>query len=169
VAETVYILLGSNIGDREKNLGRAIASIETIPGVELVATSAIYLSDAEDMAEDSPSFLNQVAMADYEYRPQELLVALEAIETKMGRIDKGNHLPRVIDLDILLFGDQIIETEELSIPHRQLLNRSFAMLPLLQITPEIIHPVTGKPVSSFLSPDDTESVMLYKDHVARNI
>lgn len=169
MAETTYILIGSNLSDREKNLGTAITAMESIPGLELVATSAIYVSDAKDMIEDSPSFLNQVAMADYEYRPQELLQALEAIETKMGRTGKGERLPRVIDLDILLFGEQIIETEELCIPHPQLLNRSFAMLPLLQISPEIVHPVWEEPVSNFLTRDDRASVILYKDHVARNI
>lgn len=169
MAETTYILLGSNLGDREKNLVKAITQIETIPGLELVATSAVYLSEAREMSEDSPSFLNQVAMADYDYRPQELLVALEKIETSLGRTDKGKRLPRVIDLDILLFGSEIIDTESLSIPHRQLLNRAFAMLPLLQISPEINHPVTKEPISNYLAATDRESILLYKDHVARNI
>lgn len=169
MAETTYILLGSNLGDREKNLAKAISRVEIIPGLEMVATSAVYLSEAKDMTDDSPPFLNQVIMADYDYRPLELLGELEAIETKSGRTDKGKNLPRIIDLDILLFGNEIIETEDLSIPHRQLLNRAFAMLPLLQISPEIIHPVTKEPISDYLSRADRESIILFKDHVARNI
>ncbi len=91
------------------------------------------------------------------------------VEKSMGRTGKGKKLPRTIDLDILLFGEQIIETERLSIPHRELLRRPFAMIPLLQITPDLIHPVTGEPVANFVGEKDKQDVILYKDHVARDI
>ncbi len=169
MAETVCILIGSNVSDREKNLSAALGKLETVPGLEIVAVSGIYVSEAEEMESDSPSFMNQVVMADYQYLPSELLDALELIEKKLGRTGKGKKQPRTIDLDILLFGDCIIETERLSVPHRQLLNRPFAMVPLLQIDPDIIHPVVRRPIAEFLTDDQRQKVLLYKDHVARNV
>jgi len=169
MAETVYILAGSNIGDRQRKLATALAELEKVEGLEIVATSAVYLSDAQDMIEGSPAFMNQVVMADYQYTANELLNALERIERKLGRSGKGEKLPRPIDLDILLFGENVIETDRLSIPHRELLNRPFAMVPLLQIDPSIVHPVTRRPVSESLTEDDKNKVLLFRDHVARQI
>lgn len=167
MSETVFILAGSNMGDREKNLADALAKLEFVEGLEIVASSAIYISEAEGMDSGAPSFMNQAVMADYLFTPNELLNALELIEKKLGRTDKGNNEPRTIDLDILLFGQQIIETNRLSIPHRELLNRPFAMAPILQIDPNVVHPVTKKPVADSLSDEQRNQVMLYKDHVAR--
>jgi 2-amino-4-hydroxy-6-hydroxymethyldihydropteridine diphosphokinase len=169
MAETVYILMGSNMGDREKNLSAALARLETVPGLEIVATSGIYLSEADKLEGENPHFMNQVVMGDYQYLPNELLDSLEQIEKQLGRTGKGKRQPRTIDLDILLFGNQVIETGRLSIPHRELLNRPFAMVPLLQIEPNLIHPVTGRPVAEFLSDMQRQKVLLYKDHVARNV
>ncbi len=167
--ETIYILSGSNLGDREKNLDRALEKLESLPGLEVIATSAIYISEAQGMKGENPDFMNQVIMAEFLYRPNELLNGLEKIETEIGRTDKGKLKPRIIDLDILLFGNEIVETEELTIPHKQLLKRPFAMIPLLQITPDIEHPVKKRAIAEFLKKSDKEKVVLYKDHVARNI
>ncbi len=169
MAETVYILTGSNMGDREKNLSAALVKLEEVPGLEVVAVSSIYLSEAEGMKEENPSFMNQVVMGDYQFLPNELLDTLETIEKMFGRGGKREKKPRIIDLDILLFGDRIIATDRLSIPHRELLNRAFAMVPLLQIEPNIIHPVVKRPVAEFLTDEDRQKVLLYKDHVARNV
>ncbi len=169
MAETVYILTGSNVSDREKNLSAALAKLEEVPGLEIVAVSGIYISEAEQMEGDNPSFMNQVVMADYQYLPNELLDALELIEKMLGRTGKGKKQPRTIDLDILLFGDRIVETERLSIPHRQLLNRSFAMVPLLEIEPNLIHPIVKRPIAEFLTDEQRQKVLLFKDHVARNV
>ncbi len=169
MAETVYILLGSNLGDRERNMEKAMDQLAGIPGLEIVAASSIYLTEAENMEENAPAFLNQVVKGDYDYLPSELLGALELIEKRLGRTAKGQVQPRTIDLDILLFGDQIIETEQLSVPHRELLNRAFAMVPLLQIDPDIVHPVTRRPVAEFLKENEAQSVLTFKDYVARHI
>jgi len=165
----VYILMGSNLGDREKNLTTALRKLEEVPGVEIVATSAIYLTDPQDMEGENPSFLNQVVKADFTYLPNELLSALEMIEKNLGRTGKGKREARPIDLDILLFGEQIIETERLSIPHRELLNRPFAMVPLLQIDPDLVHPVTKEPIAGYLDAKEADKILLFKDHVARQI
>jgi len=165
----VYILLGSNLGDRERNLSIAQNKLEVIPGLEIVAVSGIYISEAVDMEGENPAFLNQVVRADYEFLPNELIDSLEKIERSLGRTDKGEKKNRSIDLDILLFGDQVIETKRLSVPHRELLNRPFAMVPLLEIDPDLVHPVTGEPIANFLDEQATAKVLLYKDHVARQI
>lgn len=169
MAETIYILAGSNCGDRERNLQAALDRIEAIPGLEIVATSAVYISEAVEMEGEAPSFMNQVIKADYEFTPNELLSGLELIEKGLGRTGKGKKLPRSMDLDILLFGNQIIETERLSVPHRRLLERPFAMVPLLQIDPDLEHPVTKQPIADFLTEEGRETTLLYKDHVARSV
>ena len=169
MAETIYILLGTNTGNREKNLETAIKKIKDLPGMELTATSAIYVTEPVSMIGENPSFLNQVVMAEYEYLPNELLGELEKIEKSMGRIEKGEMKPRPIDLDILLFGEKIIKSDNLIIPHKELLNRAFAMIPLLQITPELIHPEANRAIADFVREADKSKVVLYKDHVARNI
>ncbi|MFQ5498383.1 MAG: 2-amino-4-hydroxy-6-hydroxymethyldihydropteridine diphosphokinase [Candidatus Zixiibacteriota bacterium] len=169
MAETVFILAGSNVGDRERFLKEAHSRLENIPGLEIVATSSVYVSEAKDMEGENPSFLNQVIMVDFQYLANELLDGLERIELLLGRSDKGRNVPRTIDLDILLFGQQIIETDRLSIPHRELLNRPFAMVPLLQIDDTIVHPVVKRAVKEFLSEEDAQSVILLNDHVARTV
>ena len=166
---SAYILLGSNLGDREKNLRDALAKMETIPGLETVATSGVYITEPQQMEGENPPFMNQVAKIEYQYLPNELLNSLELIEKNMGRTGKGKKEPRTIDLDILLFGDEIIETDVLSVPHRELLNRPFAMVPLLEIDPDVIHPVTKEPIAQFLIEEEAKEIILYKDHVARHI
>ena len=146
MAETAYILLGSNMGDREQFLNAALARMETVEGLEMIAISSVYVSEAEGMPGECPSFLNQAVKGEYKYTPAELLHTLERIERGLGRTDKGTCQPRTIDLDILLFGSRMINTARLTVPHRKLLSRSFALIPLLEIDPDIIHPVTGKPV-----------------------
>jgi 2-amino-4-hydroxy-6-hydroxymethyldihydropteridine diphosphokinase len=165
--ETVFVLMGSNLGDRARNLSLALNKLQELPGLEVVATSAIYISAAVDMPEGAPSFMNQVVKTEFQYLPSELLSGLELIEKNLGRTGKGLKEPRPIDLDILLFGDQIVETETLSVPHRELLNRHFALVPLLQIDPNIIHPVTKSPIADFLDSEKAAEVVVYQDHVAR--
>ncbi len=166
---TAYLLLGTNLGDREHNLETALGKLELIPGLEVTASSAIYITEPQDMVGEQPHFLNQAVRIDYQYRADELLNELEQIERVMGRTSKGTKEPRIIDLDILLFGDEIMETDRLSIPHRELLNRPFAMIPLLDIEENIIHPVTQTPVKDFLRKQDYKGVILYREHVARQV
>ena len=169
MAETVYILLGSNLGDREKNLQTALSKLEILEGFEVVATSSMYITEAYEMPENTPNFLNQVVKGDYKYTPRELLNALELIEKKLGRTGKGKNVSRIIDLDILFFGEQIIVSDNLPVPHPKVLNRPFALVPLVEIDPQFVHPVTGKPVVDFLNERERKKVILYKDYVARNI
>ena len=169
MAETVYLLLGSNIGDRERNLELALRSLTELEGFEITATSSIYVSEAQEMKGENPSFLNQVIKGDYQYPALELLHALEHIEIGLGRTDKGLKQARTIDCDILLFGNHIIKGEKLTVPHRRLLERPFAMVPLLEIDPQLTHPSVRKPIASFLTDRDRQTVLLYREHVARNV
>lgn len=169
MSTTVYILTGSNIGNREKYLNNAVEKLEAVPGLEIVATSAIYVSDPVDMVGENPTFLNQVIMAEYDYIPLELLDQLEKIERELDRTDKTKKMPRTIDLDILLFGEEIIKNERLIVPHKELTKRAFALIPLVQVTPELKEPQTDKLYSEYIKKNDYNKVILYKDHVARNI
>ncbi len=169
MATEAYISTGSNLGDRERNLDHALELITAIPGCEVIAVSAVYVTQPQEMEGENPPFLNQVIKIDYEFRAFELLHELEAIEKKLGRTEKGKRMARTIDLDILLFGKEIIETDQLSIPHREMLNRAFVMIPLLQIDPDLVHPVTNRPVSEFLTEEHSKEIVIYKEHVARSI
>jgi 2-amino-4-hydroxy-6-hydroxymethyldihydropteridine diphosphokinase len=169
MTETVYILLGPNVGDREKHLLKALDRIEMLEGLEVVATSAMFVSEAQEMEGENPSFLNQVVKAEYQFKPLELLSELERIENELGRTDKGAYLPRTIDLDILLFGEQVIDRPQLVVPHARLESRPFALIPLLDIDPGLTHPVGGQPLADLVTDRDREKVVLYREHVARNI
>jgi len=169
MTRTVFLLLGSNAGDRERHLEAALNRVQELEGMEVTAASGIYVSEAQDMPDDSPSFLNQVVRGDYQYRPLELLHALEAIERELGRTDKGRNRPRTIDIDILLFGEEIIDEPTLNIPHPEILNRPFVMVPLLEIDPELRHPSGQRPIGEFLTEEDRGAVVLYKDYVARTV
>ncbi len=169
MSNTVFLSLGSNLGDREHYLSKAIAMISAMEGFEIIDLSSIYASPAVDMEPDSPGFLNMVIKGEFAYRPQELLTNLEEIEIKLGRTDKGHYRPRTIDIDIILFGDEIVETKQLSIPHRKMTRRPFVLAPLLQIEPDCIHPVTKEEVKTYLDEKSTEDLVIYKEFIRANV
>lgn len=166
--ETVYLLLGSNLGDREQNLESAINRLAQVEGLEMVAVSSVYASDPVGMQGENPPFLNQVVKCDFMYNAVELLDHVERIEREFGRADKGKRLARPLDIDILLFGRRQIRTDRLLIPHRELTHRPFALVPLLEIDPDISHPATGKPLASHLTEKQRHTVAIFKEYVARN-
>ena len=160
----VYILLGSNLGDRESHLENALVEISKIADVEIVKQSGVYNSPAMEMDEPAPDFLNQVVEIGTGLSPIQLLRNLKAIESALGRSDKGKYMSRNIDLDILLYHDQILNTEELTVPQKRLLQRPFATIPLLELAPNIIHPATHKPIRENLAPADYKLVTPYEEH-----
>lgn len=164
MTSTAYILIGSNLGDREKYLSSAIAMIKETPGLELCDRSSVYSSEAQQMANGTPSFLNQAIKVETRLRPLELLTALETIEQALGRDDKGKNLSRKIDLDILLYDTEIVNTKRLTIPHPELLNRAFALIPLIEIDPELVHPLTGRRLKDYLNDEDFELVRQKEEH-----
>ncbi len=164
MTSTAYILIGSNLGDREKYLSSAIAMIKETPGLELCDRSSVYSSEAQQMANGTPSFLNQAIRVETRLRPLELLTALETIEQALGRDDKGKNLSRKIDLDILLYDTEIVNTKRLTIPHPELLNRAFALIPLIEIDPELVHPLTGRRLKDYLNDEDFKLVRQKEEH-----
>jgi 2-amino-4-hydroxy-6-hydroxymethyldihydropteridine diphosphokinase len=135
---TVYLALGSNVGDRQGNLRRAVTLLRPA-GVHVKKTSSLYETEPADFL-DQPWFLNAVLEAETKMSPLGLLRALRGIETTMGSKKAFAKGPRLIDLDILLYDDQIIETPELQIPHPRMLRRKFVLVPLVEISPDLRHP-----------------------------
>lgn len=138
INQSVYLLLGSNIGDRKKNLSDALWAIETKAGV-IRGRSSVYETAAWGNVNQG-AFYNQAVRITTFLDPHTLLTQLQLIEKSMGRERKEKWGQRIIDIDILLYGDQIIDTADLKIPHPELQNRRFALIPMSEIADDLIHP-----------------------------
>lgn len=142
---TLYLSLGSNIGDREGNLRAAIVGLADAK-VRVTRASSFYETEPVDFREQ-PWFLNCVVQGETELPALDLLRALRGIETRLGSkklVPKG---PRLIDIDILLYGDETIDTPELQVPHPRMLQRRFVLVPLAEIAPDLKHPQWTKTVA----------------------
>ncbi len=146
---TVYLSLGSNIGERENNIINALRILK-LKGIELIKLSSLYKTEPVGK-ENQPYFYNMVAKAISPYQPEELLNIIKEIETEMGRIWTQKWGPRLIDIDILFFDDRIINTEKLIIPHPELHKRDFVLIPMAEIEPEFMHPVLNKTIEEILN------------------
>lgn len=138
----VYILSGSNLGERAANLARALEKIEKEAG-SLLAQSQLYETAAWGLQEQ-PAFLNQVLEISTELEPEALLDCLLAIEKQLGRVRKQQWGERLIDLDILYYGDQVVDSPRLKVPHPYIPERRFTLVPLCELVPLLVHPVLGK-------------------------
>jgi 2-amino-4-hydroxy-6-hydroxymethyldihydropteridine diphosphokinase len=135
---TIYLSLGSNIGDRQANIRAAIAALPSA-GVQVNQVSSLYETEPVDFLAQ-PWFLNCVVEAETELDPHALLQALHAIETQLGSKKDFAKGPRKIDLDILLYGPETIATPDLQVPHPRMLQRRFVLAPLAEIAPDLQHP-----------------------------
>ena len=145
-----FIGLGSNLGERETLIRLALDDLERVPSTRLERVSSLY--DTEPVGEvDQPSFLNAVAQVDTELTPGQLLWNLQLIERRLGRTPGRRWGPRTMDLDLLLFGDQVIDQPDLKVPHPEMTRRGFVLVPLLEIDPLGVHPQTGELFSVLLS------------------
>jgi 2-amino-4-hydroxy-6-hydroxymethyldihydropteridine diphosphokinase len=157
VKHKVYLSLGSNLGDRAKNLRDALAALRKA-GIDVTRISSMYETEPVDYL-DQPWFVNMALEAETELVPAALLEMLRGIETQMGStklIAKG---PRLIDMDILLYGDEVIDIPGLHVPHPRMHLRRFVLEPLAEIAPNVRHPVLGLSVSEMLARTPDKSVV----------
>ena len=138
----IFLLLGSNQGDRQAILFEAGRMINERIG-HLVRSSSVYATKAWGITQQ-PDFLNQVIQVSTTLSPGEVLMATQEIERMLGRKKAEKWGPRVIDIDLLYYNEQVIDTEGLTVPHPQIQNRRFTLAPLAEIAPQLIHPLTGK-------------------------
>ena len=146
----VFVGLGSNLGEREAMIRLALDDLARLPQTTLIRASSLY--DTEPTGDvDQPNFLNAVAQLDTELTARQLLWNLLLIEKRLGRVRTQKWGPRTIDLDLLLYGSQVVEESDLSVPHPELSRRSFVLVPLVELDPLLVHPVTGETLLDQLS------------------
>ena len=156
---TAYLLTGGNLGNRLNNLNTAKIYLEEICG-QIISVSSIYETKAWGI-KDQPDFYNQAIILETNSTPAELLKKIHVIEKKMGRKRKVKFGPRIIDIDILLYNNNIIKTKSLNVPHPFLPERRFALMPLAEIAGNVIHPVLQKTIQTILQ-ECTDDSGVYK-------
>ncbi len=152
---TVYLALGSNLGDRLANLKQAIAALP--PQMEVKAKSRVYETPPWGYA-DQPMFLNQVIKANTYLEFELLLKHIKRLEIALGRKPSFKNGPRLIDLDILFYDDLVLETPSLVIPHPHVHERGFVLMPLMDIAPDLVHPVSKKSVREMIASCDVSGI-----------
>jgi 2-amino-4-hydroxy-6-hydroxymethyldihydropteridine diphosphokinase len=151
----VYLGLGSNLGDRKTNLEKALQLL----GERLTIRQVSSLYQTEPVGhKEQPMFLNAVCRAETDLGPLQLLSLIKGIETALGRVPSFADGPRSIDVDILLYGGLSMETAELTIPHPRMAERAFVLIPLLELTPELVHPVSGESVKDLAAVQGQQGV-----------
>lgn len=139
---TVFISMGSNLGDRVEMLRRGLDELDQLGETQVVRLSSIY--DTEPVGEvDQPRFLNAVVMIETELEPRVLLWNLLLIERRLGRVRTRPWGPRPLDLDILIYDDLVVDEPDLTIPHPLMHERAFVLVPLAELAPGLVHPLLG--------------------------
>lgn len=143
-----YIGIGSNFGNRKENCEKAV-NLFSRKGIEVLKCSSFYETEPWGVKEQ-PKFINAAVEAETDLKPEELLKTIKGIESDLGRGSVIRWGPRLIDLDILLYNDLVVKTNNLEIPHPGVKNRAFVLKPLSEIAPDKIHPVLKKRIKSLL-------------------
>lgn len=157
--EIVHIALGSNLGDRAANLAHATDLMDEV--IQISAASSIYETPPWGVI-DQPRFLNQVIKGCTTLAPINLLYELKAIERLMGRRETVRYGPRIIDLDILLYGQRVIQYNRLQVPHPRMLERAFVLVPLAEVSPGLVIPGSGQAVETLLKQIDPSGVVRFQ-------
>ncbi len=144
-----FVGIGSNLGEKERNIRRAVDEIAAMPFTKLVTVSSLYDSEPAGEVEQG-NFVNAVALIETDLPPKRLLWNLMLIEQRMGRVRTVRWGPRTIDLDIVLYGKSIVDEDGLQIPHPEMEKRAFVLIPLLEIEPDLFHPCTKEPIRKLL-------------------
>ena len=145
-----FIGAGANLGEPVRQIQRALGELEKSPGVRLGAVSSLYRTQPMGPVAQPP-FINAVFSLECGISPQELLALLLSVEEKMGRIRRERWGPRVIDLDLLFFDEAIISEQGLEVPHPRLHERRFVLTPLVEIAPDVVHPILKKSAFDLLA------------------
>jgi dihydropteroate synthase/2-amino-4-hydroxy-6-hydroxymethyldihydropteridine diphosphokinase len=156
---TIYLGMGTNSGDRNANLMAAIEAL--FPSVSVTRQSRIYQTPPWGFT-DQPDFLNLVIEGKTSFSPMELLTFLKSVESKVGRTASFRWGPREIDIDILFYGDLLCKEDGLEIPHPRLHQRAFVLVPLADLTPELVHPKLNTSISELLAEINTNGITLYQ-------
>ena len=146
----VLLAFGANLGNPRSQILDAWDRVTQIPGGQGECLSSFYVTQPVGGPEHQPDYLNCSGLVHTELSPEQLLDAILEIETAMGRKRTEHWGPRIIDIDILLFGDQVIQSERLTIPHPRMHERRFVLEPAAEIVPEMVHPILGKSVKDLL-------------------
>jgi 2-amino-4-hydroxy-6-hydroxymethyldihydropteridine diphosphokinase len=146
-----YIALGANLGDRRANIARALDLLRATHAIDVMTVSALIENPAVGGPADSPPFLNGAAEIETTLPPRALLDRLLAIEQQIGRQRRQRWDPRLIDLDLLLYGDVVLDEPDLRIPHPLMDQRRFVLEPLNEIAPDVIHPIMHRPARQLLA------------------
>lgn len=163
----VYIGLGSNLNKPVKQIEAALNTLAKLSACELIRHSSLYCSKPVG-PQDQPDFVNAVALLRTTLSPQELLKALQLIESEQGRIKTRHWGERTIDLDILLFDNQAVDSSDLTVPHKEIGNRDFVLKPLLELDPELALP-NGTSLKSLLQSCPDNQLHLYPGHPYKGI
>jgi len=158
MTHTIFLALGTNLGDRPKNLETAISSLP--PSVIVQKRSSIYETPPWGF-EDQPAFLNMVLQAETEFSPWKLLKYIKKLEGRMGRKRTFRNGPRLIDIDILFYDQLETEQSGLVIPHPRIAERAFVLKPLAEIAPDLLHPVLQISMKELLSRIDCQDIHQY--------
>jgi 2-amino-4-hydroxy-6-hydroxymethyldihydropteridine diphosphokinase len=166
MTHNIYIALGTNIGERLANLRAAIQSLA--PQFDLVAASRVYETPPWGYA-DQPAFLNMALHARTEASPAESLERLKQLEVELGREPGFRWGPRLIDLDILFYDELVLNTPPLVIPHPRLHERGFVLIPLMDIAPDLRHPIFGKTIRQLLADVDAGGIVPFAEQIETTV
>lgn len=158
---TACVALGANIGEPLRQIEAGFSALAALPGTRLLARSSLYRSAPVGYA-DQPDFINAVAMIETALVPHALLDALLEIERAHGRVREFPNAPRTLDLDIVLYGDVVLQEPGLTIPHARMLERAFVMVPLTEIAPDVVVPGRGRVRDLALQVDGGSVVQLQR-------